>query len=143
MFTLWFIGLNCQNEEMVVKEEMIIKKVKKFLEAKGLAVIYLNGSNCEDVKWAVYVAELLNKQGVTVIASFISFFKLRTFAKNTITKYIEVWVKGVDKTHVFAQESCDILVDLNLNSVKSCARLVESYLYLHKVLFISKGAKEL
>jgi hypothetical protein len=135
MFTLWFTGSNCQGEEA------IIKKVKEFLEAKGLTVVYLNGSNCISARWAVYVAELLNKQGVVVVASFVpfQFLGFHQFVKQTITKFIEVWVKGADRTRVFAQERCDILVDLNMNSVKSCASLVASYLYLHEVLKFSEN----
>ena len=127
MFTLWFTGSNCHGKPMVVK------KVKEFLEAKGLAVVYLNGNNCMGVKWAAHVAELLNKQGIVVVASFVSFFNFRSFIKNIITKCIDIWVKGADKTHVFAAENCDIRVDLNINSVKSCASLVASYLYLMKI----------
>jgi len=133
MFTLWFTGSNCHGKSMVVK------KVKEFLEAKELIVVYIDKNNCNNIKRAIYVAELLNKQGAVVIASFVPFLGLRGFAKQTITKYIEVWVKGADKTHVFAAENCDIRVDLNINSVKSCASLVASYLYLHKVIKLSEN----
>lgn len=137
MFTVWIRGLNRRDRLGVAKE------VKKLLEVKGLTVIYLDDENSEDVRNAIYVSELLNKQGVIVVASFVSFLGLRTFAKQTIAKYIEVWLKGANRTHVFSSMGCDILVDLKLNSIESCARLVISYLYLHKVLFISKDAKEL
>jgi len=133
MFTLWFTGSDYHSMRAIAKE------VEKFLKAKKLIVIYLDKYNCVGVRQAAYVAELLNKQGAAVVASFYaSYLNYRSSVKSIVTKHIEVWVKGADKTHVFAQESCDILVDLNLNSVKSCASLVASYLYLHKVIKFSK-----
>ena len=133
MFTLWFTGSDYHSMRAIAKE------VEKFLKAKKLTVIYLDKYNCEDVRRAAYVAELLNEHGLVVVASFYaSYLKYRTSIKSIITKHIEVWVKGADKTHVFAQESCDVLVDLNLNTVQSCASLVASYLYLHKVIEFSK-----
>ena len=134
MFTLWFTGSDYHSMRAIAKE------VEKFLKAKKLTVIYLDKYNCEDVRQAAYTAELLNKQGVVVIASFyVSYLKYRTSIKSIVTKHIEVWVKGADKTHVFAQESCNILVDLNLNTVQSCASLVASYLYLYKVIKLSEN----
>ena len=133
MFTLWFTGLSTQNKSLVVN------KVMKFLRAKKLTVVYLDAYNCEDVKWAVYVAELLNRQGVVVVASFVSYLGLRAFAKQTITKHLEVWVKGKDDPDEFISENCNIRVDTDINSVESCASLVASYLYLHKVIELSKN----
>jgi len=133
MFTLWFTGSDYHSMRAVAKE------VEKFLKAKKLTVVYLDKYNCVGVRHAAYIAELLNKQGVVVVASFYaSYLKYRTSVKGIVTKHIEVWVKGADKTHVFAQESCDVLVDLNLNTVQSCASLVASYLYLYEVIKLSK-----
>jgi len=137
MFTLWFTGSDYFSMRVIAKE------VEKFLKAKKLIVVYLDKYNCVDVRQAAYAAELLNKQGVVVVASFYaSYLQHRTSVKSIITKHIEVWIKGADKTHVFAQESCDILVDININSIESCARLVESYLYLHEVIKLSEKDKK-
>lgn len=134
MFTLWFTGSDYHSMRAIAKE------VEKFLKAKKLTVIYLDKYNCEDVRQAAHTAELLNKQGVVVVASFYaSYLKYRTSIKSIITKHIEVWVKGADKTYVFGQESCDVSVDPNLSTVQSCASMVASYLYLYKVLKLSEN----
>lgn len=133
MFTLWFTGLSTESKSLV------INKVMEFLRAKGLTVIYLDANNCQDARWAAYVADLLNKQGVVVAASFVSYFGWWTSIKSIITKHIEVWVKNTGVLDMARVESCDIRVDLNINSVESCASLVASYLYLHEVIKLSEN----
>lgn len=133
MFTLWFTGFSTEDKSLVVK------KVIKFLKAKGLTVVYLDACNCQDVKWAAHVAKLLNKQEVVVVASFVSFFGFESSVKHIITKHIEVWVKNMETVDENRANSCDIRVDLNINGVKSCASLVASYLYLHKVIKLSEN----
>ena len=133
MFTLWFTGFSTEDKSLAVK------KVMEFLRAKGLTVVYLNAYNCQDVRFAAYVANLLNKQGVVVVASFVSYFGLETSIKDIITKHIEVWIKNTSTLDMARVKSCDIRVDLNLNSVKSCASLVASYLYLHEVIKLSEN----
>lgn len=136
MFTLWFTGLSTS------KKSVMVEKVTKFLKGKGLTVISLNANNCMGVKWAVYVAELLNKQGAVVVASFFSYSGLRELVRKTITKCLDVWVQGTDKTHVFEATQYDIRVDIDINSAESCAKLVESYLYLHKIIELSEKDKK-
>ncbi len=173
MFTLWFMGLPCSGKTILAKE------VKSILEDKGLIVVHLDGDyvreglnsdlkfgtidRLENIRRMGYVAQLLNEQGVIVVASFITpFEEMRQFLKDTINKLSLVWVKcrvgdckkrdvkgmwklaakgkiknftGVDgKFDKPAPEDCDIRVDSDINSITSCTNMIISHLYLFKFM---------
>ncbi|MFX0022019.1 MAG: adenylyl-sulfate kinase [Candidatus Hermodarchaeota archaeon] len=103
-FTLWFTGLPCSGKSVladVVAEE---------LKAKGMKVERLDGDivrksltkdlgfSEEDrnmnIERVTFVAKLLTRNGVAVLASFVSpYNKIRAYSRKEIGDYILVYVK--------------------------------------------------
>lgn len=165
------LGLPCSGKTTIAKI------VKERLKDKGLVVVHLDGDYIrsglnmdldftyngisENIRRTGEVAKLLNKQGIVVIASFVTpFQKTRDFLKSIIGRCIEVWVKcpaavcakrdikgmwklakiGAIKNFIGWDTpfdvplNPDIRVDSDINSAESCANMIMSYLYLNQLL---------
>ena len=102
-FVLWFTGLSGAGKTVVAN------KVARILEEKGYDTERLDGDvvrkrltkdlgfsredRAENLSRVAYVAGLLSKRGVGVIASFISpYRKERSMVKRSVTNFIEVYV---------------------------------------------------
>lgn len=102
-FVLWFTGLPCSGKTTVADE--IAKKLKN----NGLKIERLDGDivrkslssdlgfskqdRIENIKRIIFVSKLLSRNGVGVIATFISPYKeIRNQARKETTNFIEVFV---------------------------------------------------
>ena len=103
-FTLWFTGLPCSGKTVladVVAEE---------LKAKGMKVERLDGDIVRksltkdlgfteedrnmNIERVTFVAKLLTRNGVAVLASFVSpYNKIRAYSRKEIGDYLLVYVK--------------------------------------------------
>ena len=103
-FTLWFTGLPCSGKSTVAK--VVAEKLRE----KGLKVEFLDADiirqhlwkelgfskedRDENIRRATYLAKLLTRNGVAVLASFVSpYIELRDYARKEIGDFIEVYVK--------------------------------------------------
>ena len=103
-FTLWFTGLACSGKTVLANA------VAEELRKKGMKVERLDGDivrksltrdlgfSDEDrrmnIERVTFVAKLLTRNGVAVLASFISPFNdIRTYSREEIGNYILVYVK--------------------------------------------------
>ncbi|MFX1325881.1 MAG: adenylyl-sulfate kinase [Promethearchaeota archaeon] len=103
-FTLWFTGLPCSGKTVLA--EAIAKRLKE----KGMKVERLDGDivrksltrdlgfSEEDrnmnIERVTFVAKLLTRNGVAVLASFVSpYNKIRDYSRKEIGEYILVYVK--------------------------------------------------
>jgi len=103
-FTLWFTGLPCSGKSAVAD------RVAEMLRKQGLKVERLDGDivrrsltrdlgfsrkdRNENIRRITFVAKLLTRNGVAVLASFISpYRKVRDYARKEIGNFIEVYVK--------------------------------------------------
>ncbi|MFX1413264.1 MAG: adenylyl-sulfate kinase [Promethearchaeota archaeon] len=103
-FTLWFTGLPCSGKTVLADA------VAKDLKNRGMKVERLDGDivrksltrdlgfSEEDrnmnIERVTFVAKLLSRNGVAVLASFVSpYNKIRDYSRNEIGDYILVYVK--------------------------------------------------
>lgn len=103
-FCLWFTGLPSSGKTTLAKA------LKKELEKDGMKIVHLDGDIlreglCSDLGFSkedreennrrvIFVAQLLVKNQIPVVVSFISpYRKTRDFAKRTIPNTIEVYIK--------------------------------------------------
>jgi len=103
-FTLWFTGLPCSGKSVLANA------VAEELKAKGMKVERLDGDivrksltrdlgfSEEDrnmnIEMVTFVAKLLTRNGVAVLASFVSpYNKIRVYSREEIGNYILVYVK--------------------------------------------------
>ncbi len=103
-FTLWFTGLPCSGKSVLADA------VADNLKARGMKVERLDGDivrksltrdlgfSEEDrnmnIERVTFVAKLLTRNGVAVLASFVSpYNKIRSYSRNEIGAFILVYVK--------------------------------------------------
>ncbi|MFX1391938.1 MAG: adenylyl-sulfate kinase [Promethearchaeota archaeon] len=103
-FTLWFTGLPCSGKSVLADA------VAEDLKNRGMKVERLDGDivrksltrdlgfSEEDrnmnIERVTFVAKLLTRNGVAVLASFVSpYNKIRAYSRNEIGNYILVYVK--------------------------------------------------
>ena len=103
-FTLWFTGLPCSGKSVLADA------VAEELRAKGMKVERLDGDIVRksltkdlgfteedrnmNIERVTFVAKLLTRNGVAVLASFVSpYNKIRAYSRNEIGDYILVYVK--------------------------------------------------
>ncbi|MFW9878621.1 MAG: adenylyl-sulfate kinase, partial [Candidatus Thorarchaeota archaeon] len=103
-FTLWFTGLPCSGKSVLADA------VAETLKEKGMKVERLDGDivrksltrdlgfSEEDrnmnIERVTFVAKLLTRNGVVVLASFVSpYNKIRAYSRKEIGEYILVYVK--------------------------------------------------
>jgi adenylylsulfate kinase len=103
-FTLWFTGLPCSGKSVLADA------VAEELKSKGMKVERLDGDivrksltrdlgfTAEDrnmnIERVTFVAKLLTRNGVAVLASFVSpYNKIRAYSRKEIGDYILVYVK--------------------------------------------------
>jgi len=103
-FTLWFTGLACSGKTVLANA------VAEDLKKRGIKVERLDGDivregltsdlgftqedRNENIKRVTFVAKLLTRNGVAVLASFISpYNKIRVYSRKEIGNYILVYVK--------------------------------------------------
>ncbi len=103
-FVLWFTGLSGSGKSALAD------KIFDYLSAKGLPVERLDGDTLrgvfpstgfsrkdrdEHIKRVGYMASVLEKHGVIVVASFISpYIESRNFVRSRCKNFIEVYVKA-------------------------------------------------
>ena len=103
-FTLWFTGLPCSGKTVLA--DVLADELKK----KGMKVERLDGDIVRksltrdlgfteedrnmNIERVTFVAKLLSRNGVAVLASFVSpYNKIRNYSRNEIDEYILVYVK--------------------------------------------------
>ncbi|MFW9827324.1 MAG: adenylyl-sulfate kinase [Candidatus Thorarchaeota archaeon] len=103
-FTLWFTGLPCSGKTILANA------VAEELRKKGMKVERLDGDivrksltrdlgfteedRNKNIERVTFVAKLLTRNGVAVLASFVSpYNKIRAYSRNEIGDYILVYVK--------------------------------------------------
>ena len=103
-FTLWFTGLPCSGKSVLADA------VAEDLRNRGMKVERLDGDNVRkgltrdlgfseedrnmNIERVTFVAKLLTRNGVAVLASFVSpYNKIRDYSRKEIGDYILVFVK--------------------------------------------------
>ena len=103
-FTLWFTGLPCSGKTVLA--DVLADELKK----KGMKVERLDGDVVRksltrdlgfteedrnmNIERVTFVAKLLSRNGVAVLASFVSPYNIiRNYSRNEIDEYILVYVK--------------------------------------------------
>ena len=103
-FTLWFTGLPCSGKTVLA--DVVADELKK----KGMKVERLDGDIVRksltrdlgfteedrnmNIERVTFVAKLLSRNGVAVLASFVSpYNKIRTYSRKEIEDYILVYIK--------------------------------------------------
>ena len=103
-FTLWFTGLPCSGKTVLANA------VAEDLKVKGMKVERLDGDivrksltrdlgftkqdRAMNIERVTFVAKLLTRNGVAVLASFVSpYNKIRDYSRKEIGNYILVFVK--------------------------------------------------
>ncbi|MFX1375577.1 MAG: adenylyl-sulfate kinase [Promethearchaeota archaeon] len=103
-FTLWFTGLPCSGKSVLA--DAVADELKK----KGMKVERLDGDIVRksltrdlgfteedrnmNIERVTFVAKLLSRNGVAVLASFVSpYNKIRAYSRKEIKNYILVYVK--------------------------------------------------
>jgi len=103
-FTLWFTGLPCSGKSVLADA------IAKDLKERGLKVERLDGDivrksltrdlgfteedRNKNIERVTFVAKLLTRNGVAVLASFVSpYNKIRAYSREEIGDYILVYVK--------------------------------------------------
>ncbi len=103
-FTLWFTGLPCSGKTVIANE------VAEDLKSRGMKVERLDGDIVRksltkdlgfteedrnmNIERVTFVAKLLTRNGVAVLASFVSpYNKIRAYSRNEIGDYILIYVK--------------------------------------------------
>ncbi|MBN2541720.1 adenylyl-sulfate kinase [bacterium] len=103
-FTLWFTGLPCSGKTTVA--DLVAEKLRN----KGYKIERLDGDivrksltkdlgfsqedRNENIKRVTFVAKLLSRNGVGVLASFVSpYIEIRKHIREETTNFVEVFVK--------------------------------------------------
>jgi len=103
-FTLWFTGLPCSGKSVLADA------IAKDLKERGMKVERLDGDivrksltrdlgfteedRNKNIERVTFVAKLLTRNGVAVLASFVSpYNKIRVYSREEIGDYILVYVK--------------------------------------------------
>jgi len=103
-FTLWFTGLPCSGKSVLADA------ISKDLKERGMKVERLDGDivrksltrdlgfteedRNKNIERVTFVAKLLTRNGVAVLASFVSpYNKIRAYSREEIGAYILVYVK--------------------------------------------------
>ncbi|MFW9988148.1 MAG: adenylyl-sulfate kinase [Candidatus Odinarchaeota archaeon] len=103
-FTLWFTGLPCSGKTVLadaVAEDlrtrgMKVERLDGDIVRKGLTrdLGFTEEDRNMNIERVTFVAKLLTRNGVAVLASFVSpYNKIRTFSRKEIGDYILVYVK--------------------------------------------------
>ncbi|MGD8306360.1 MAG: adenylyl-sulfate kinase [Ignavibacteria bacterium] len=167
-FVVWLTGLSRAGKTRIA--EILSQKMKKF----GLKVQHLDGHNIrtiftetgfsksevnEHIKRVGYLASILEKQGIFVIASFLSpYEEARNFVRKLSNNFVEVYVstpleicKERDKTGLYERaikgeiqnlpginspyqppENPEIIIDTSEDSYEDAAQKI--FTYLHKFI---------
>ena len=103
-FTLWFTGLACSGKtvlanavaEELKKKGMKVERLDGDIVRKGLTrdLGFSDEDRRMNIERVTFVAKLLTRNGVAVLASFISPFNdIRAYSREEIGEYILVYVK--------------------------------------------------
>jgi adenylylsulfate kinase len=103
-FTLWFTGLPCSGKtilaDAVAKElknlGMKVERLDGDIVRKGLTsdLGFSEEDRNKNIERVTFVAKLLTRNGVAVLASFVSpYNKIRAYSREEIGAYILVYVK--------------------------------------------------
>ena len=103
-FTLWFTGLACSGKtvlanavaEQLKKKGMKVERLDGDIVRKGLTrdLGFTDEDRRMNIERVTFVAKLLTRNGVAVLASFISPFNdIRAYSREEIGDYILVYVK--------------------------------------------------
>ncbi|MBY9007034.1 MAG: adenylyl-sulfate kinase [Candidatus Lokiarchaeota archaeon] len=103
-FTLWFTGLACSGKtvlangvaEELKKYNMKVERLDGDIVRKSLTkdLGFTEKDRNKNIERVTFVAKLLTRNGVAVLASFISpYNKIREFSRSEISNYILVYVK--------------------------------------------------
>jgi len=103
-FTLWFTGLACSGKtvlanavaEELKKKGMKVERLDGDIVRKGLTrdLGFTDEDRRMNIERVTFVAKLLTRNGVAVLASFISPFNdIRAYSREEIGDYILVYVK--------------------------------------------------
>ncbi len=103
-FTLWFTGLVCSGKSVLAdtladnlkKRGMKVERLDGDIVRKSLTrdLGFSNEDRRRNIERVTFVAKLLTRNGVAVLASFISPFNdIREYSRKEIGKYILVYVK--------------------------------------------------
>jgi adenylyl-sulfate kinase len=103
-FTLWFTGLACSGKtvlanavaEELKKKGMKVERLDGDIVRKSLTrdLGFTNEDRRMNIERVTFVAKLLTRNGVVVLASFISPFNdIRAYSREEIGEYILVYVK--------------------------------------------------
>jgi len=103
-FTLWFTGLPCSGKtvladavaEELKKKEMKVERLDGDIVRKSLTkdLGFTEEDRNRNIERVTFVAKLLTRNGVAVLASFVSpYNKIRDYSRKEIGDYILVYVK--------------------------------------------------
>ena len=103
-FTIWFTGLPCSGKSTIAdavagelrKERPNVERLDADIIRKHLwrELGYSKEDRDENIRRATYLAQLLTRNGVAVLTSFISPYReLREYARQEIGDFVEVYVK--------------------------------------------------
>ncbi|MFX1257039.1 MAG: adenylyl-sulfate kinase, partial [Promethearchaeota archaeon] len=103
-FTLWFTGLACSGKsaladaiaEVLKKRGMKVERLDGDIVRKNLTkdLGFTEDDRNMNIERVTFVAKLLTRNGVAVLASFISpYNKIREYSRKEIGNYILVYVK--------------------------------------------------
>ena len=103
-FTLWFTGLACSGKTVLAnavaedlkKKGMKVERLDGDIVRKGLTrdLGFSDEDRRMNIERVTFVAKLLTRNGVAVLASFISPFNdIRAYSREEIGEYILVYVK--------------------------------------------------
>ena len=103
-FTLWFTGLPCSGKTTIAdlvagslkKQDLKVERLDGDIVRKGLTndLGFSKEDRDKNIERVTFVAELLSKNGIATIVSFVSPYKeLRQHARVNTTNFIEVYVK--------------------------------------------------
>ncbi|MFW9895176.1 MAG: adenylyl-sulfate kinase, partial [Candidatus Thorarchaeota archaeon] len=103
-FTLWFTGLPCSGKSVLAdslaedlrKKGMKVERLDGDIVRKSLTrdLGYTEEDRNMNIERVTFVAKLLTRNGVAVLASFISpYNKIRDYSRKEIGEYILVYVK--------------------------------------------------
>ena len=103
-FTLWFTGLPCSGKSVLAdavaeelkKRNMKVERLDGDIVRKGLTsdLGFSEEDRNKNIERVTFVAKLLTRNGVAVLASFVSpYNKIRAYSRKEIGDYILVYVK--------------------------------------------------
>ena len=103
-FTLWFTGLACSGKSILAdtvaedlkRRGMKVERLDGDIVRKGLTkdLGFTEEDRNKNIERVTFVAKLLTRNGVAVLASFISpYNKIRAYSRKEIGNYILVYVK--------------------------------------------------